>query len=92
MTDKFKIGDKVKVKYFRNEDDYRNQSKDTGWKYKTFLDKTSEIMNDIFIIEHISNGNIFVYVKNIMRAYLPFQIEKAYSLKDKLALIKELIK
>jgi hypothetical protein len=88
----FKIGDRVKIKHFKNKEDYdRNKSKnkDRGWDYKTQLDMYSD---DIFTIKYFDIIGMVITDSDHSYSYWPYQLEKAYSLKDKLKLAKELIK
>jgi hypothetical protein len=86
MTD-FKAGDKIRMKYFKNEEDYNSQSRGRGWSYRTCKEKYTD---RISTISHILYDGMIVVVDG--QCYWSFQIEKVNSLKIRLQLIKELIK
>jgi hypothetical protein len=93
MTD-FKEGDKVKLKHFKNKKDYMSQSKGKGWNYETFIRRTNEIMDNIFTIKFINSIDDIFFTESSQnsQSYISFQLEKVCSLKDRLALVRELIK
>jgi hypothetical protein len=90
MTE-FKVGDRVKLKYFKSKEEYNSQANGLRcWDYINFIHHYDRNKNKVYtIIDFDSDGQV---VSESITDYWPFQIEKAYSLKDKLALIKELIK
>jgi hypothetical protein len=94
MTD-FKLGDKVRIRHFKDGNEYENlikleysRSKKTYWSYETFLNETKEFTGIYTITGKYDDFLEINYNKHL--GY--FQLEKVYSLKDRLALIKELLK
>jgi hypothetical protein len=87
----FKVGDRFRIKVFKDKDDYINQSCKLCWDYKTFLDKTKEL-KDVYTITKIARLVFFYTDVPIRWGLAQFQIEKVYPLKNRLQLIRELIK
>jgi hypothetical protein len=89
VTD-FKVGDKVRIKTFKNEEDYENQNNDMGWNFDDFYFYT-QASRGIYTIKRINKDESIVIYESVVE-YWPFQIEKVHSLKTRLQLIKELLK
>jgi hypothetical protein len=87
----FKVGDKVKVRKL-SEIDYKEVyiKLHSHTDYKSYLDRYSIYFDKIFLINKI-RGDTFLEFQNINIYFYPEELEKVYSLKDKLVLVKKLI-
>jgi hypothetical protein len=90
---KFKVGDRIKMKYFKNEEDYESQSNRCGWTYENFLDNYNDDISTVVDIGFFDdNRMVTTETKSEKRYYWLFQIEKVNLLKIRLQLVKELLK
>jgi hypothetical protein len=91
VTD-FKEGDKIKWKEFRNKKDYDSQCRNIPCcPYEEFIYRT-KYMNGIYTIKYFDDDGSIAVNGLFTIHFWPFQIEKVYSLKDRLTLARELIK
>ena len=93
---KFKVGDKVKLRKFMDREEYENDNLN-GWSYQGFLEEFYKHKNKVFIIykevkDEFGFKYDLVYANHEFEEFSlwEFQCELASTLKDKLALLKNL--
>jgi hypothetical protein len=59
----FKIGDVVKFKYFKNENEYRKIGNDIGWDYKRYKENYEKNKDVLFIVDKIVENEHIKFVK-----------------------------
>jgi hypothetical protein len=89
---KFKIGDKVRIKKLSEKEfkEVYNEKYNNPARYFYYLKEFSEYFGRISIIKN--SYHRIITLLDIDSRFFPEELEKAYSLKDKLALIRKLIK
>jgi hypothetical protein len=85
----FKIGDKVRIRKL-SEKEFEEVYHRDNFSYKTYLNYYSKYFDNAFIVGKLEDR--LIDLVGIEEYFYPEELEKAYSLKDKLNLIKELIK
>lgn len=82
----FKIGDKVKIKYF-TEEEYNNlpYTKKSWIQYTSYIDLYTTYKDEIFIIDRIyrESSELIFKLKHFFYNFTEYELEKVADLKDK---------
>jgi hypothetical protein len=94
VTDYFRKGDKVRIKKLSKEEFKKVYGADYNslLKYKEYLNSYSEYFDNIYLVEKFSESNNNIIILNNNLYVYPEELIKVFSLKDRLNLIKELLK
>jgi hypothetical protein len=88
----FKKGDRVRIKKLSEKEFKRIYLNNLcGWDYNYYLNRYSKYFNNIYIVEGRGIGGIDL-ILDIEDSFYPEELIKIHPLKDRLNLIKELIK